>query len=127
MGKKILIIDDEKIVCIAVKKELEKEGYKVECASNGSDGVKIIKENGFQIVIVDLMLPDIDGVEVCKEIKKECPRVKVILMSGHSNKIEERKEDFISAGGCKRFIRKPFNEGELVELTRDEFEKGAGC
>lgn len=94
---------------------------------NGTDGIKMVKENGFKLAIIDLVLPDIDGVEVCKEIKEAKPEVKTILMSGHLNKLDARKEDFISVGGCKQVIEKPFEKGKLVGVAKGVFEKGAGC
>ena len=124
MRNKILVIDDDKIVCRAIKKELENEGYEVMWVLSGKEGVKMIEEDGFEIAIIDLILPDIDGVEVCKEIKRRSPYIKPFLMSGHMNELDERRKDFISSGGCKDVIIKPFNEGELARLARHVFKKG---
>lgn len=124
MGHKILVVDNDRIICRAIKRELENEGYKVECALTGNEGVKLVEENGFKMAIIDLILPDIDGVEVCKKIKNLSLGIKPFLISGHMNELHERRKDFILAGGCKKTIMKPFAEGEFVKLAKDVFEKG---
>ncbi len=127
LGHKILVIDDEKIVCRALQKVLEQEGYYVESASTAEEGIRLIKEKQFQMALIDLVLPGIDGLEACKRIKAEFPMVKVVLMSGYIPKLQETKDVFESFGGCKTIIEKPFGGDEIVSLAKDFFERRQGC
>jgi len=71
MAKKVLVIEDSKIDADIVKDLLEKEGIEVDVATNGEGGVKKAKEMKPDLIVLDLMLPDIDGYEVCARIKKD--------------------------------------------------------
>ena len=66
----ILIIEDESSVSEILKAYLEKEGYKVFCSQNGLDGIELFRKNNIKLVILDLMLPDIEGEEVCRILRK---------------------------------------------------------
>ena len=122
---KVIIIDDEKVVCRTIKLELEEAGYLVDCAFNGQEGIKKIIEGQYDLVFVDLILPDTDGVRVCRQIKEGKPDTIVVLISGHVNEIENNKEAFFSAGGYAKVLTKPFKENEIMDLVR-EMSKGRG-
>ena len=70
-GEKILVVDDEEHIQELIKFNLEKSGFKVICAGNGIDAIKIVKEQFPQLMLLDLMLPGMDGLDVCKEIRKD--------------------------------------------------------
>ncbi len=69
-NKKVLIVDDEEHIRELIKFNLKKEGYDTEVAVNGTEALKIIREIKFDLILLDLMLPEIDGLEVCKEIRR---------------------------------------------------------
>src|SRR4030067_2052407 len=71
MSKKILIIEDEKDIVELIAHYLEKDGFKTISASDGAKGLELVKEKSPDMVILDLMLPKIDGIEVCKRIKAD--------------------------------------------------------
>ncbi len=127
MGHRILVVDDERIVCRAVKKVLENDGYEVDTALTAEDGVRLAKEKAFQMVLVDLVLPGMNGLQACKILKKSAPSMKVVLMSGYVSKLNETKEEFESIGGCRMFIEKPFGGEEIVSMAKDFFERGQSC
>jgi len=66
----VLLVEDEKSIITLIKYNLEKEGFKVFCAETGEEALKIIKEKTLDVVILDWMLPDVSGIEVCRQIKK---------------------------------------------------------
>lgn len=123
---KILIVDDVEIVCVAMNEELNNGGFTSRFALTSAEAVGMVKKEHFDIVYVDLIMPDIDGVELCKEIKKISPKTEVVLMSGQPN--ADKVMDFINAGGREMFLYKPFLEGELLDVTnsviRGKFARG---
>jgi DNA-binding response OmpR family regulator len=113
----ILIIDDESDIVELLKYNLAKEGYYVEFAFNGFDGIKIAEALKPDIVILDLMLPDINGYEVCKRIKQnqDLSDVPVIFLSA---KQEEVDKILGFEAGAEDYIMKPFSINELLARVR---------
>ena len=68
--KKIVLIEDETSVVSFIKKGLQEKGYEISVAFDGRTGVNLVQENDFDLVILDIMLPEMNGLEVCKEIRK---------------------------------------------------------
>ncbi len=113
----ILVIDDESDLVELLKYNLAKEGYNVEFAFNGFDGIKIAEVVKPDIIILDLMLPDINGYEVCKRIKQDSrlPGVSVIFLSA---KQEEVDKILGFEAGAEDYIIKPFSINELLARIR---------
>lgn len=107
---KILVIDDEKKICEFVKAYLNREGYEVTLAYNGKCAIEKFEKEDFNIVILDRMLPDISGEDICKYIREKS-EVPIIMLTA---KIEDeyKIEGFIL--GCDDYLCKPFNVRELV-------------
>ena len=114
---KILIVDDDVLILKAFKRLLELEGHIIETNSSGRAAIEIAKSEKFDVVYTDLVMPDINGVEVCKEIKKISPSTEIVLISGHPSQIAKYKLDFIRAGGREEFLRKPVMGLSLLEKT----------
>lgn len=106
----ILIVDDEPKICEFVKAYLEKEGYNTQIAYDGSSALNYFDNNSYNLVILDRMIPDISGEEICKYIRQKS-EVPIIMLTA---KIED--EDRIDGFnfGCDDYICKPFNVKELV-------------
>ncbi len=106
----ILVVDDDKEIVGAIEIYLKKEGYKIFKAYNGKEAIKIIKENEIHLVILDIMMPEKDGLETLSEIRKD-KNIPVILLSAKS-------EDYDKIGGLNSgaddYITKPFNPLELI-------------
>jgi YesN/AraC family two-component response regulator len=110
---RILLVDDEAIILIGWQKELEPEGYDVRTALTGREAVEMAKEEKPDIVITDLVIPDMNGVEICRKIKEMYPDTNVVLVSGHPVETKNYVMDFINAGGRDEYLRKPLIEDEI--------------
>src|SRR4030042_1645906 len=106
---KILVIDDEMIVCESCKRILEEDGYEVETALSAKDAFAKMRENPFDIVITDLKMPEIDGMEVLRIIHKDYPDTIVIMITGFST-VETAVEAMKL--GAFDYIPKPFTPDE---------------
>ena len=111
--EKILVVDDEEHIQELIKFNLEKNGYKVICADNGIDAIKLAKEQLPQLMLLDLMLPGMDGLDVCKEIRKDSSmsNMPIIMITA---KAEEIDKIIGLELGADDYITKPFSVRELV-------------
>jgi DNA-binding response OmpR family regulator len=119
--KNILLIEDEEKVAEVIKAYLEKEGYKVYWAARGLEGIKIFNEADFKLVILDLMLPDMDGEEVCK-ILRRISDVYIFMLTAKaslSDKIEGLNM------GADEYLTKPFSPRELTARVNALFRRVA--
>ena len=85
--KRILVIDDERQICEMLRKKLESVGYAVAEAPNGKVGLKLHKENLFDLIITDIFMPEKEGLETIRELKQDFPQLKIIAITGASSKI----------------------------------------
>ncbi len=113
MKKNILVIDDEKMFCLLLKKFLEKRGYAVKAVFNGADVVDQLWERKYSLVISDICMGEINGLEVLEKIRIAYPKTKVIMMSGNAN---QQAMDQMKEFQAEKFIQKPF---ELKFLVRE--------
>jgi two-component system nitrogen regulation response regulator NtrX len=107
----VLIIDDEKDICTMLKGILEDENHKVSTAYSGISGLKSLSREVFDVVLLDVWLPDIDGVTLFERIKNSYPDVVVIMMSGHSN-IETAIR--CTKSGAFDFLEKPLSMEKII-------------
>jgi DNA-binding NtrC family response regulator len=117
---KILVVDDERIVCESCQRILEEEGYEVEIALSGQEAFEKMKENPFDIVITDLKMPMIDGMDVLKHFRKEYPDTIVIMITGFST-VETAIEAMKL--GAFDYIPKPFTPDEVSVVVKKAIEK----
>ena len=68
MGRRVLVVDDEKLIVKGIRFSLEQDGMEVDCAYDGEEALKLAKENAYDIILLDIMLPKYDGFEVCQQI-----------------------------------------------------------
>lgn len=115
----ILIVDDEKKITQVVKAYLDKEGYNCIAANNGEQALKYLTNNNFDLIILDRMLPDINGESICKKIR-ETSMVHIIMLTAKTED-EDRLEGFNI--GCDDYVCKPFNVKELVLRVKAVFRK----
>ena len=117
---KVLIVDDEKGLRIGTKRLLEAEGYEVDTAENGTDGIALGLENDYDLAIIDLKMPDIDGIEVLKTIKEKKPNTICYIataFASYETAIEATKL------GAASYIPKPFTPEELISHLESGYEK----
>ena len=89
--EKILVVDDEEHILELLKFNLMNSGYSVETSNNGVDGLKLANENKPDLILLDLMLPGMDGLEVCKEIKrnKETANISIIMLTAKGEELDK--------------------------------------
>jgi DNA-binding NtrC family response regulator len=112
---RILILDDEPIVCKRLKPAFEKLGYETEVFTDSSMAMSRIKEKDFDIVITDLKMKQIDGMQFLTAIKEKSPDTEVIVITGFAT-METAKESFQK--GVFDFVAKPFKIGEIQEIVK---------
>ena len=122
----VLLVEDEVGVANGLKMVLSEKGYGVDVAMTGLDALKLFKDTCFDLVVSDLRLPDIDGMDVIKAIKKVRPETKVVIITGYpsvSTAVESAKI------GVSDYLRKPFTEDDFLaavgEALRKREEEGA--
>ena len=111
---RVLVIDDEQILVKGIRFNLEHEGYHVDSAFDGKEGLRLAKENQFDVVILDLMLPQMDGLEVCRRIR-EFSNVPIIMLTAKS---EDTDKLIGFEYGADDYLTKPFNILELKARIR---------
>lgn len=109
-AKKILVIDDEEIVRLSCTKALQSAGYEVRTAVSGKEGLSFLEAGEFDLVLIDLKMPAMDGIEVLKTVKLRHPGLEVMIMSGYD--IIEHMIESIACGAS--YIGKPFTPDALV-------------
>jgi two-component system phosphate regulon response regulator PhoB len=109
----ILLVEDEKSIVTLIKYNLEKEGFKVFCSETGEDALKIIKEKTPDLVILDWMLPDTSGIDVCRQIKidKKLKNIPVLILTAKGEPDDKIKGLEV---GADDYVTKPFNNKELL-------------
>jgi two-component system phosphate regulon response regulator PhoB len=109
----VLLVEDEKSIVTLIKYNLEKEGFKVFCAETGEEALKIIKEKTLDVVILDWMLPDFSGIEVCRQIKKDkkLKNIPVLILTAKGEPDDKIKGLEV---GADDYVTKPFNNKELL-------------
>ncbi len=117
MSKKILVVDDEENIVELVKFNLEQEGYQVTSAYTGKKALDLIKEDRFDLVILDLMLPEMDGFDICRKIRNKTGinRLPVIMLSAKSEEVDKVLGLEI---GADDYITKPFSPRELLARVK---------
>lgn len=115
--EKILIVDDEEHIVELIKFNLENAGYKVLIAYNGIDAIKIIKSEKPRLILLDLMIPGLDGYDVCKEVRRDSltANIPIIMTTARS---EELDKILGLELGADDYITKPFSVRELVARVK---------
>lgn len=113
--KRLLIVEDEEGIMQFLKQGLEEEGYLVTSAYDGEQGLITFKENKFDLVLLDWMLPKMTGVELCKQIRNLQAKLPIIFLTAKDT-VEETVEGL--KNGANDYIKKPFSFDELVERIK---------
>ena len=116
---KILVVDDEKTLVKGMKFNLENEGYEVECAYDGAAALGLAREGRFDLIILDVMMPEMDGLEACMKIR-EFSNVPIIMLTA-KGEIEDRIIGLEL--GADDYLIKPFSPRELVARVRALFRR----
>lgn len=108
--ERILVVDDEEKICAIIRKYAEFEGYEVKEAHDGMEAVEICKKEDFDVIILDVMMPELDGFSTCKEIRKY-KKISVIMLSARG---EEYDKIHGFELGIDDYVVKPFSPRELM-------------
>ena len=124
MAHKVLVVDDEENMCVLLKRVLGKAGYEVECAGSGEKALQLAGEIPFELAVVDVCMPEMDGIEVLAKLKTIDKKLPVIMTSAFpsSEKIEMAKNF-----GCSDYLSKPVDMKHLKELIRKRLQKASNC
>ncbi len=118
--KTILVVDDEPHLILGLRDALEFEGFRVISASRGKDGVALARTEAPDAVILDLMLPDINGYAVCEELRRIDPHVPIVMLTARSQETDKiRGLD----AGADDYVTKPFGVNELIARIRAIFRR----
>ncbi len=117
---KILIIDDEERFLHSTQKLLKRKGYDVETASSGEKGLDLLLEKNIDVVILDVKMPGIGGMETLKRIKRQHPTVEVIMLTGHGT--AEYAVDALMLGASD-FLIKPISVSEMIGKVEVSFAR----
>ncbi len=120
--KTILVIDDEPHIVLGLKDSLEFEGFAVLTAGKGRDGVALARAESPDAVVLDLMLPDINGYAVCEELRRWSPLIPILMLTARSQETDKiRGLD----AGADDYVTKPFSVNELIARIRAIFRRAA--
>ena len=116
---RILVIEDEPLVRDTIKKRLKIEGFEVTTADDGQKGVKSFRENPADLVITDIIMPEKEGIECIKELKRDFPDVKIIAISGGGRIGPFDYLDLAMKFGALRTFKKPFDWPDMLNAIRE--------
>ena len=117
---KMMLVDDEERFLSTTAKLLSRKGYEVATASSGMEALNTLRSQNIHVVILDVKMPGMDGMETLKAIKKEFPLVEVIMLTGHGT-VESAVDGLKS--GATDFLMKPTDVTDLIQKAEEAFEK----
>lgn len=117
--QRILIIDDDHHILLMIKKMLERAGYEVDLASNGNEGLDLFKRIQADLVITDIIMPEKEGLETIREMKRLSPDLKIIAMSGGGKISADNYLETAKIFGASRVLAKPFSQKTMVMAVID--------
>ncbi|UCG07139.1 MAG: response regulator [Desulfobacterales bacterium] len=117
---RLMLVDDEERFLSTTKKLLAKKGYDVLTATGGAQALEILKQKNIHVVILDVKMPGMDGIETLKEIKHQFPLVEVIMLTGHAT-VESAIDGLKS--GATDYLMKPTEVDDLLQKALEAFEK----
>lgn len=117
--KRILVVDDEAIVRVSCERVLVPEGFSVRVISRGSEALDLLTREPYDLVITDLKMPDMDGLEILKNIKSRWPHITVILITGYGK--ASIAEQAVKQGAYE-YLEKPFTPDDILRVVKKALE-----
>ncbi len=114
MSKKILVVDDEKPIADILEFNLKNDGYEVICAYDGAEALKLVEEHTPDLILLDIMLPEKDGMEVCKEVRKKYD-MPIIMLTAKDSEIDKVLGLEL---GADDYVTKPFSTREILARVK---------
>jgi DNA-binding response OmpR family regulator len=122
MGHRVLVVDDDPTVSDVVRRYLEQAGCEVRLAADGADGLAAVAAQRPDLVVLDLMMPGIDGIEVCRRLRRQLPDLPVVMLTALG---EEADRVLGLEVGADDYVTKPFSPRELVLRIRSVLRRAA--
>lgn len=119
-NRDILVVDDEEVIRELFDLHFGEEGYSVHCAANGEEALKLLAGKSIQVQFLDLQLPDMNGLELCKKIREETPAACIFAMTGFTSVFDLLK---CRKAGFDDYFPKPFEISLLDKVVADAFNK----
>ncbi len=120
MDKKILVVDDEATILMLFSEAFKQKGYEVVTAQNAEEALEILKKEEFKVMFLDLRLPGMNGVELCKAVRKDSLDSSIYAITGYPDKFEFKA---CMEAGFNGYFTKPLNMKLLIETARQAFEE----
>src|SRR5579875_1217875 len=119
MQSKILIVDDDKEIRNLISVYLENEGMETKKAEDAMEALKLLEENDFDLIILDIMMPKMDGIQACMKIREE-RSMPIIMLSAKSEDMDKIRG---LASGADDYLSKPFNPLELIARVKSQLRR----
>ena len=119
MNKRVLVVDDEKLIVKGIRFSLEQDDMKVDCAYDGEEALKLARENTYDMILLDIMLPKLDGFEVCRQIR-EFSDVPIIMLTA---KGDDMDKILGLEYGADDYVTKPFRPLEVVARVKAQLRR----
>ncbi|RFP63380.1 response regulator [Hymenobacter lapidiphilus] len=119
----ILIVDDEPNIVMSLEFLMRKAGYRVSIARNGSEALEAISQTPFDLIMLDIMMPDVDGYEVCRQVRQH-PRqagTRVVFLSAKSKEADMQQGYTV---GADLYLTKPFSTRQLMAKVKEQLATG---
>lgn len=117
---RVLVVDDEKDFNETIVKRLKRRGFIAETALSGPDALSVLARQEFDVALLDIMMPGMDGIEVLREVKKRYPGMEVILLTGHAS-VESGVQGM--SIGANAYLIKPVDFEELLAAIAQAYER----
>ena len=124
MARKVLIVDDEKSISDILAYNLKKEDYETVCAYDGQEALSMARSENPDLILLDIMLPYLDGFEVCRTLREEGDNVPIIMLTARE---EETDKVFGLENGADDYITKPFSMRELLARVKTNMRRSASA
>ncbi len=115
---RVLIVDDEETIGLGISEILKEEGFDATYVISGREAVEEVKKKPYDLVFMDIIMPDMNGLETYREIKKIRPSIKVILFTGYFKDASDVIDQGVKEGMIDEYIRKPYFADEIVKSAR---------
>jgi len=118
MAKRILVVDDDEMVRMALNELLKPEGYEVHIVSGGAEALERLDEDGYDLLMLDIIMPEMDGFELCRRIReKENYRETPVVFLSAKSRDKDRDQGF--EAGANLFLSKPISPDKLLAIVAD--------
>ena len=122
MAERMLIIDDEDVILESCRRIFSAEGFQVSCTTSPPEGLRLIADSLFDVILCDWKMPGFDGMDVLEELERRSPHSAVVMISGYPTPARETEA---LKRGAMDYVAKPFTPGEIVEAVRKAIRRKA--